>query len=568
MMRRQLFFCTAIAALLSTPAQAQYVDRYKSSERPQVEVNLDVLNDRQEQEYHAQTDVVQETLPVSQPPAMPAQTVEAMPELQPVAMQEVVTPAQKRKLLKPMLTAPAAEEDVVSEFEAPAAAQPPAVASARVPATPPTPDGEMPMPPPVVKHSVIRSYSPVDDMLNMPSDAELYREADMQEMAGAISQVEKPLPLPRRKPEMGEKKSEPVKMAAMTAKVYKPPHSVVDDIPVVAAAPAPEKTPEPKIEVAATEIAPDVKLEIKAEEKVEAAPITAEAPAEKEPAAETAAVEPAVAATPEPTPEPVRMAAADIPAPVMSETVEAAPVAAPTPAPARARIISQPPRLKEQRLVPLEPRSTTANKPIVSTPPSVGTPVAPSHVQSPVAPVVPVPPKMTAQPVAPVIAAPLTEIENPLPEAVPVVPVEQAAPAPEVMPAAPRPSLEIIAAPMIDPNQPSEAVDAMPVVPVIDDLTLGFPGNSSDLTGESQKKLDAVIRQMADMIEGRLQVRGYASGEDGSQSSARRIALSRALAVRSYLMDKGIKPTRVDVKTAGSDSDRHPLDRVDLIFAR
>ena len=108
----------------------------------------------------------------------------------------------------------------------------------------------------------------------------------------------------------------------------------------------------------------------------------------------------------------------------------------------------------------------------------------------------------------------------------------------------------------------------MPVVPVIDDLTLGFPGNSSDLNSESQRKLDAVIAQMKGMIEGRLQVRGYAAGEDGSQSSARRIALSRALAVRSYLMDKGIKPTRVDVKAAGSETDRQPLDRVDLIFAR
>ena len=65
----------------------------------------------------------------------------------------------------------------------------------------------------------------------------------------------------------------------------------------------------------------------------------------------------------------------------------------------------------------------------------------------------------------------------------------------------------------------------------------------------------------------RKSVRGYASGEEGGKTNAKRIALSRALAVRSYLMDKGIKPNRVDVRAYGVESDRAPLDRVDLIFA-
>jgi outer membrane protein OmpA-like peptidoglycan-associated protein len=74
---------------------------------------------------------------------------------------------------------------------------------------------------------------------------------------------------------------------------------------------------------------------------------------------------------------------------------------------------------------------------------------------------------------------------------------------------------------------------------------------------------------MEDLVDGgRLQVRGYAAGEDGSKSSARRIALSRALSVRSYLMDKGVKAKRVDVRAMGSETDRNPLDRVDLIFQR
>lgn len=106
----------------------------------------------------------------------------------------------------------------------------------------------------------------------------------------------------------------------------------------------------------------------------------------------------------------------------------------------------------------------------------------------------------------------------------------------------------------------------LPVVPTLADLTLSFAGNSSDLSPEAQRKLDSIVNQLRGMPDGRIQVRGFASGENGGQSSARRISLSRVLSVRSYLMDKGIKPTRVDVRAQGSDTDRTPLDRVDLLF--
>ncbi|MCC7038315.1 MAG: OmpA family protein [Alphaproteobacteria bacterium] len=546
MMRRQLLLCSAIAALLSSPAQAQYIDRYKTSERPPVEVNLDVLNERQEQEYHAQTDVAQEPLPVSQPPVMEAQAVEAMPE--PAA------PAQKRKLLKPVLTTPVAQEEAPEEETA---------AASNAKNTGITPDGEMPPTQTIVKHVIIKSYSPIDDMPVAQSAAvdEIYRQAAIEDVAASITPVEEPLPLPRRKPVMGEAKAEPVRMASLSKTTAAAP-VIADDVPATQTAAAEQKD-EPKIEVAATEVAPDVKAEEPEAAEEVPAPVVAEAKAEEPKAEEPKAAEPKTEekqpeqAAAEPIPAPVQMAQADIPAPV-------------TPQPARNRIISQPPRLKEQTLQPLLPRTAPAGKPIVSTPPDVGAATAP------VRPSAPTVPKMTAQPVAP-------GATDPLPEAVPVAPVEQAAPAAPVAPVAaapapaaepetpaqPRPSLEIVGAPLADVNAPSDPADAaMPVVPVIDDLTLNFPGNSSDLTGESQKKLDAVIQQMNGMIEGRLQVRGYAAGEDGSQSSARRIALSRALAVRSYMMDKGIKPTRVDVKAAGSETDRQPLDRVDLIFAR
>jgi outer membrane protein OmpA-like peptidoglycan-associated protein len=109
----------------------------------------------------------------------------------------------------------------------------------------------------------------------------------------------------------------------------------------------------------------------------------------------------------------------------------------------------------------------------------------------------------------------------------------------------------------------------LPVVPSLSDLTLDFSGDSIDLTGPSQRKLDGVVRQMADLVDGgRLQVRSYATGEEGSKSSARRISLARALSVRSYLMEKGVTAKRIDVRALGAETDRNPLDRVDLIFQK
>ncbi len=105
-------------------------------------------------------------------------------------------------------------------------------------------------------------------------------------------------------------------------------------------------------------------------------------------------------------------------------------------------------------------------------------------------------------------------------------------------------------------------------VPTLADLTLEFDGTSSDLTADTQQKLVNIIPHLRESKARRLAVHAYASGEDGSKTSARRISLSRALAVRSFLMDNGVEPTRVDVRALGLETDRKPLERVDLVFAR
>ena len=75
-----------------------------------------------------------------------------------------------------------------------------------------------------------------------------------------------------------------------------------------------------------------------------------------------------------------------------------------------------------------------------------------------------------------------------------------------------------------------------------------------------------ILSQLQDNPGWRVQIQAFASPAGAGVSNARRISLSRALAIRSWLMDKGIEASRMDVRALGAESDRQPLDRVDLVL--
>lgn len=62
-----------------------------------------------------------------------------------------------------------------------------------------------------------------------------------------------------------------------------------------------------------------------------------------------------------------------------------------------------------------------------------------------------------------------------------------------------------------------------------------------------------------------LQLVGYASGDMENSSHARRVSLSRTLNIRKYLMDGGIRSTRIEVRALGNQNDGGPVDRVSAI---
>jgi outer membrane protein OmpA-like peptidoglycan-associated protein len=87
------------------------------------------------------------------------------------------------------------------------------------------------------------------------------------------------------------------------------------------------------------------------------------------------------------------------------------------------------------------------------------------------------------------------------------------------------------------------------------------------LSNALEQQLDGKVLGLLRKNPGwRLQIQAFASSTQKEADSARRTSLSRALSVRTYLLDKGIDASRMDVRALGAQTNRKPADRVDLVF--
>jgi outer membrane protein OmpA-like peptidoglycan-associated protein len=80
--------------------------------------------------------------------------------------------------------------------------------------------------------------------------------------------------------------------------------------------------------------------------------------------------------------------------------------------------------------------------------------------------------------------------------------------------------------------------------------------------------LDALATQLKSDTSIRVQLQAYAAGTDETAPDARRLSLSRALKVRSHLIDQGVRSTRMDVRALGVKAEGGPPDRVDAVVVR
>ena len=94
---------------------------------------------------------------------------------------------------------------------------------------------------------------------------------------------------------------------------------------------------------------------------------------------------------------------------------------------------------------------------------------------------------------------------------------------------------------------------------------IDFEAGGARLNDSARKQIDEIAQELAKNDSLRLQLFAFASGGERSGNNPRRLSLSRALAVRSELIDKGIKGRRIDVRAEGDKYKDGPPDRVDMI---
>jgi len=92
-----------------------------------------------------------------------------------------------------------------------------------------------------------------------------------------------------------------------------------------------------------------------------------------------------------------------------------------------------------------------------------------------------------------------------------------------------------------------------------------FAAGSADLSDAAKRQLQNLAKDLVQDSAGRIQLLAFAADSGAGASRARRLSLSRALAVRAFLIDEGVRSTRMDVRALGSNAGDGPADRVDIL---
>ena len=236
-------------------------------------------------------------------------------------------------------------------------------------------------------------------------------------------------------------------------------------------------------------------------------------------------------------------------------------VAAPTPAVEPPK----PPTAPRRRL----PAVQTETRPAVPARPPVPERAA-AATQLATTPQVAAPQSVAPRAVAPrAVAPPRTDLRQPTQVPPPPQPPEAPALTAQAPATAAREAASpVVEVPAVEVVRPPAApqVAALPNPPDEYELRLEFESGSARLPDDGRQPLQELVSQLEDDAGTRLQLRAYAGGTAETSSLARRLSLSRALAVRSYLIEQGVRSTRMDVRALGNKSDDGPPDRVDIVL--
>ncbi len=147
------------------------------------------------------------------------------------------------------------------------------------------------------------------------------------------------------------------------------------------------------------------------------------------------------------------------------------------------------------------------------------------------------------------------------------------------VPAAPPPA-PVLPPPIVVPMRPVPPPPPVPVVadapgtaiPRKDGMRITFGAGRADLNPATDAALRGLAHAAPPFAATTFAVTAYAAGNADDPSTPRRLALSRALAVRGVLIAEGIPSTRIYVKALGASVPPNaaaeagaPADRVDIV---
>ena len=89
-----------------------------------------------------------------------------------------------------------------------------------------------------------------------------------------------------------------------------------------------------------------------------------------------------------------------------------------------------------------------------------------------------------------------------------------------------------------------------------------FASNSAEISDVAKADLDRVAKNIAQQRMSQVEVRAFAGGAD--PTDARKVALARALAVRSYLIDQGVM-ARIEVGAFLAARNARSGERVEIL---
>jgi outer membrane protein OmpA-like peptidoglycan-associated protein len=114
------------------------------------------------------------------------------------------------------------------------------------------------------------------------------------------------------------------------------------------------------------------------------------------------------------------------------------------------------------------------------------------------------------------------------------------------------------------PPPPVSDTAATKAAPTTAGLRLTFAPEQSDLSPESSASIKQLATAAPSGDDTTFNVQAYAPGKPDDPSTARRVSLSRAMAVRSALVADGIPSARIFVRALGDQYGDGPPDRVDI----